>query len=262
MSDTTVTVEVRDGVARLTLNRPQARNAVDLALARDLLEGALACGRDPSARAVLVTGAGPVFSVGGDLRAFAAAGECAPALFTEITAFLHAAVTRLARLDAPVVAAVNGAAAGAGMSLAAAADLVIAAESARFTMAYTAVGLTPDGSSTYFLRRVIGLRRTQELMLTNRTLSAAEALDWGLVTRVVPDAELAAESEKLAAALAAGPTRAFGGVKKLLLASAANGLETQMELEGMTLSETGGTADAREGISAFLEKRKASFAGR
>ena len=128
-------------------------------------------------------------------------------------------LTRLASMNAPLIAAVNGVAAGAGMSLAAACDLVIAAESATFTMAYTAAGLTPDGSSTWFLPRLIGLRRTQELMLTNRRLSAAEALDWQLVNQVVPDDQLAAQVDKLASRLASGATHAFGVVKKLLAAS-------------------------------------------
>jgi 2-(1,2-epoxy-1,2-dihydrophenyl)acetyl-CoA isomerase len=164
-------------------------------------------------------------------------------------------------MNAPVVAAVNGVAAGAGMSLVCAADLAIAAESAKFTMAYTRAGLAPDGSSTFFLPRLVGVRRAVELMLTSRMLSAQEALEWGIVSRVVPDAQLPAEAAALASELAAGPTGAFGTVKKLVLASAAASLETQMELEARGIADAGRSADGREGIAAFLEKRAPKFRG-
>jgi 2-(1,2-epoxy-1,2-dihydrophenyl)acetyl-CoA isomerase len=147
------------------------------------------------------------------------------------------------------------------MSLVCHADLAVAAESAKFSMAYTAAGLTPDGSATYFLSRMIGRRRAVELMLTNRRLSAAEALDWSIVNRVVPDEELMAEAEKLARELASGPTRAYGGVKKLLIASTTNDLETQMDLERKFIVDTAGSADGAEGIDAFLKKRAPKFTG-
>jgi 2-(1,2-epoxy-1,2-dihydrophenyl)acetyl-CoA isomerase len=156
---------------------------------------------------------------------------------------------------------VNGAAAGAGFSLVAAVDLAIASESSSFMMAYTAAGLVPDGSSTFFLPRTLGRRRTLELMLLNRRLSAGEALDWGIVNRVVPDAELAAEAEKLATTLAAGPTGAYGLTKKLVL-STSETLEAQMELETRAISDVARTDDAKGGIRAFLEKRKPAFQGR
>ena len=147
------------------------------------------------------------------------------------------------------------------MSIVCHADIAIAAASARFTMAYTAAGLAPDGSSTYFLPRIVGYRRAAELMLTNRSLSAEEALEWNLVNRVVPDSDLMAEAERVAQALAQGPTRAFGAVKRLLIAGATNDLEPQMDLETQSIVEMAGTRDGREGIHAFLEKRAPRFTG-
>jgi 2-(1,2-epoxy-1,2-dihydrophenyl)acetyl-CoA isomerase len=147
------------------------------------------------------------------------------------------------------------------MSLCLFADLVLAAESARFTLAYTRAGLSPDGGSTYFLPRIIGVRRALELALTNRVLTAKEALDWGIVTRVVPDAELQAEAQTLAKQLAAGATRAFGAAKRLLHHSSSESLETQMELEAQAIADQARTRDAREGIAAFIAKRPASFRG-
>jgi len=261
MTYATVDLKIADGVAHITLNRPEAAKAIDLTMARELFDAAIRCDAHGDVRAVVLTGAGRAFSAGGDVRAFAAAGERLPAVLKELTAHLHGAVSRLARMNAPVIAAVNGVAAGAGMSLACAADIVLAAESARFTMAYTRLGFTPDGSSTFFLARLIGLRRAQELLFTNRMLTASEALAWNLVTRVVPDADVSAQAEQLARELAAGPTRAFGGVKRLLLAAASTGLETQMELETELIADAACGADGREGPAAFVAKRPPRFIG-
>jgi 2-(1,2-epoxy-1,2-dihydrophenyl)acetyl-CoA isomerase len=253
--------EVRDGVAYLTLNRPKAANALDLTMVRELVAVAERCDGDPSIRALLLTGAGRMFCAGGDLRSFAAAEDSIPALVREVADTLHKALSIFARMNAPIVAAVNGVAAGAGMSIVCHADMAIAAESAKFTMAYTAAGLTPDGSSTFFLPRIIGRRRTVDLMLTNRRLSAAQAAEWDIVNRVVPDDELLAEAEALAKQLASGPTRAYGGVKKLMVASAANDLETQMDLETDFIAGMTETKDGIEGMNAFLEKRSPDFTG-
>jgi len=261
MTYETLTFKSEDAVARITLNRPDAANGMDTAMMRDLMQASIACDEDPTIRAVVVTGAGKMFCAGGDLKHFATCGDGLGAKLKELTVNLHAAISRFARMEAPVVMAVNGMAAGAGMSLAASGDLVFAAESAAFTMAYTAAGLAPDGSSTYFLPRLIGLRKTQELMLTNRRLTAKEALEWGIVNRVVSDGELLAAATALARDLAAGPTRSHGAVKRLLAASFDNGLETQMELEARTIAEVSRTADAKEGIRAFLQKRKPVFSG-
>jgi 2-(1,2-epoxy-1,2-dihydrophenyl)acetyl-CoA isomerase len=257
-----ITLERHDGVATLTLNRPQAANSIDLALARELMEAAIVCDDDPDTRAVILTGAGTMFCAGGDLRSFADAGTGISGRLKELTAYLHAAISRLTRMNAPVVAAVNGMAAGAGFSLAIAADLTIASETAGFVMAYTNAGLVPDGSSTFFLPRRIGDRRTRELMLTNRRLTAAEALDWGLVNQVVAADQLLPTADTLARTLAQGPTRAFGAVKTLLNGSFETGLETQMELEARAIAAASITPDGQEGIGAFLEKRKPQFTGR
>ncbi len=261
MSRETLDFEVRDAVAHLTLNRPDAANAIDLTLARELVRAAERC-EEGDVRAVLVRGAGRMFCAGGDLASFAAAGDGLPALIRELADTLHEALARFARMDAPLVAAVNGAAAGAGMSLVVLCDFALAAESAKFAMAYTAAGLSPDGSSTWFLPRTIGVRRTKELMIANRRLSAAEAAEWGIVNRVVPDDALDAEAEKLARELAAGPTRSFGSVKRLLLASPEADLEAQLAAETDGIAAMSGTADGREGIAAFLEKRRPAFSGR
>lgn len=253
--------DVADGVATIVLDRPEAANAIDLALGRELMQVAIRCDADPGVRAVLLTGAGKMFCVGGDLKAFASCGDALPSVLKELTTYLHAATSRFARMTAPLVVAVNGTAAGAGFSLAVSGDLVVMAESAVLAMAYTAAGLSPDGSSTYFLPRLVGLRRAQELMLTNRRLSSAEALAWGLVNRVVPDAELSRAATDLAVQLAQGATRAFGVVKRLLASSFQESLETQMELEARGIAAMAGSADGREGIEAFLAKRAAKFTG-
>jgi 2-(1,2-epoxy-1,2-dihydrophenyl)acetyl-CoA isomerase len=262
MSFETLLFDVQDHVARLTLNRPDVGNSMNAVMMRDLRDAAIRCDEDPEIRAVIIAGAGKMFCAGGDLRAFAAEGDGLPAYLKGITNDLHGAVSRLCRMDAPVVSAVKGVAAGAGFSLACAADMVIAAESARFTVAYTGVGLPPDGSCSFFLPRLVGLRRTQELMLTRRILKASEALDWNLVTRVVPDDDLEAESAKLVAQLAAGPTRAFGSVKRLLLQSSGDHLESQMEREARCIADAARSADGKEGIAAFLAKREADFTGK
>jgi 2-(1,2-epoxy-1,2-dihydrophenyl)acetyl-CoA isomerase len=261
MSFDTLLYEVRDGVANITLNREKAANAIDLQMAKDLMYAALQADEDSEVRAVVIGATGKMFCAGGDLGAFSAAGDAMPSLLKEMTTYLHAGISRFARMRAPVIASVGGTAAGAGFSLVCSTDLAICGESAKFTMAYTRVGLTPDGSSTYSLPRLIGTRRTLELMLTNRVLSAAEALEWGLVNRVVPDAELADATAKLANQLAKGATSAFGATKKLVLQSAGQTLETQMELETRGISDAARTDDAKAGLEGFLTKQPAKFPG-
>jgi 2-(1,2-epoxy-1,2-dihydrophenyl)acetyl-CoA isomerase len=258
---TTIRAEVADdGVATLTLARPEAGNGISLELARDLNEITTEWSVDRRVRAVLVQGEGKNFCVGGDLKSFAARDDL-PAHLTDVTTYLHAALSRLARLDAPVVAAVQGSAAGAGMSLAALADIVLVGASSRFVMAYTAIGLTPDGSSTWSIPRLVGLRRALELALTNRVLSAEEAVAEGIATRVVDDDRLAEEALAVARALAAGPTGALGAAKRLLRGSLAHDLETQMALETEAIASAAASADAKEGIAAFLAKRPPDFKG-
>jgi 2-(1,2-epoxy-1,2-dihydrophenyl)acetyl-CoA isomerase len=260
MSYETLEYAVSDGVAFITLAREDAANALDLTVCQELSEVALAAQEDASVRAVVLSGKGRMFCAGGDLGAMAESDE-PPKLLKRMTIHLHAAVAMFARMDAPVIAAVNGTAAGAGFSLVCAADLAIAAENAKFTLAYTGAGLTPDGSSTYFLPRLVGRRRSLELMLSNRVLSAAEALEWGIVNQVVPKGEAGKAAAELAAKLAQGPTSAYGVTKRLVLDGSENGLETQMELEGSAIARASAGSDGKEGIAAFLAKRAPKFSG-
>ena len=263
MAYETVTLARAAGVATLTLNRPEAFNALDMTLGRDLFHAVLEADDDAAVRAIVVTGAGKAFCAGGDVKAFADNLDRIGALIKELTTYLHGAVSRLCRTEKPVIMAINGVAAGGGMSLELAGDLVLAAESARFTMAYSKIAATPDGSSTYYLPRLIGVRRALELYLTNRALSAREAQEWGLITRVVPDGELASAADALARELAQGPTRAFGGAKRLFHQSTWESLETQMELEAQAIAASGRTDDFRAGVTAFANKQPAPpFRGR
>jgi 2-(1,2-epoxy-1,2-dihydrophenyl)acetyl-CoA isomerase len=226
-------------------------------LTRELAVAAALCDTKAT-KVVTITGAGRFFCAGGDLKAVAAAPN-AGAYVKGIADDLHRALSTFARMDAVVITAVNGTAAGAGFSLAVAGDLALSAESAKFTMAYTKAGLSPDGSASYYLPRLIGIRRTQQLMLTNRTLTAAEALDWGLLTEVVPDAELAARAEALADEMARTSRTSNGTVKRLLLGTYRTGFEEQMELEGRYIADSANSADGQEGIAAFLGKRPPAF---
>ena len=255
-------LERRDHVATITLDRPDAYNALDLGLGRELFHAALEVDEDPGVRCVVITGAGKAFCAGGDVKAFVDNLPRIGVLVKELTTYMHGAVSRLTRSVKPVIMAVNGVAAGGGLSFALSGDLVVAAESARFTMAYAKIAATPDGSSSYFLPRLVGLRRALELYLTNRVLSAREALEWGLVTRVVPDAELRSAVDALARELAAGPTLAFGGAKRLFHQSTWESLETQMELEAQAIAASGHTEDFRAGVTAFADKRTPIFHGK
>ena len=257
-----MTYERRDHVAWITFNRPQAFNAINLQATQEFCDIVNRCSIDTSIRAVVLTGAGDrAFCAGGDVAEFVQRGDEVEMLLREMTSALHTGVSRLAWLRAPVIAAVNGVAAGAGLSLAACCDLAVAADTARFTSAYTQIGLTPDGSSTYFLTRLVGERRVKELYLTNRVLTAPEALDWGLVNRVVPAADLMAEVTQLATQLAKGPTQAYEGVKQLVRMSGHDTLESQIERETRSIAQMSRTRDAREGLKAFVEKRKPRFVG-
>ena len=254
--------DIRENVAWITFNRPDALNAINRQAVVEFCDIVNRCTVDRTIRAVVLTGTGErAFCAGGDVAEFAQAGDKIEMLVREMTAVLHVGISRLAWLHAPVIAAINGVAAGAGLSFAACCDLAIAADHARFTSAYTHIGLTPDGSSTFFLNRLLGRRRVLELYMTNRILSAQEALDWGLVNRVVPAADLMGEVTKLARQLASGPTRAYAGIKKLVMMSPNDTLESQMERETRVIAEMSATQDAREGISAFVAKRKPHFIG-
>ncbi len=255
----TMGYEVADGVATITLRRPEAANSLTMQMGRELMDVSIRVDEDPSVRAVVLTGEGRMFCAGADLKDFPPAGPEMSTRIKELTTYLHAAVSRFTRMDAPMICAINGTAAGAGMSLALIGDLALAADSARFTMAYSRIALTPDGSSTYFLPRLVGLRRSLELCLTNRMLSAQEAENWGLVNRVVPADELQSEAQALAAQLAAGPTESIGAAKRLYHSSWREGLESQMELETREIAAAARRPEAKEGMAAFFEKRDPVF---
>jgi 2-(1,2-epoxy-1,2-dihydrophenyl)acetyl-CoA isomerase len=258
MTDFETLTFVQSGpITSIVLNRPDAANGMNDTLTRELSVAATLCDTETT-KVVTITGAGRFFCAGGDLKAMAAAPN--PGAFVKgIADDLHRALSTFARMDAIVITVVNGTAAGAGFSLAVTGDLVLSAESAKFTMAYTKAGLSPDGSSSYYLPRLVGLRRAQELMLTNRTLSAAEALDWGLLTEVVPDAELSARAAALAEQLATTSRSSNGTVKRLLLGTYRTGLEEQMELESQYIRDSARSADGQEGIAAFVGKRAPKF---
>lgn len=255
----TLSVDRRGKIVVITLNRPEDANCVNLQMATELASAASHCDTDSSVRAVILTSSGRFFCGGGDVKAMAASDGEGASTIKRMADELHRAISTFARMSAPLIVAVNGTAAGAGFSLAATGDLVIASESATFVMAYTGVGLSPDGSSSYFLPRLIGLRRTQELMFTNRKLSASEALDWGVVTSIAQPEKLMETAFKVAEYCVAGSAESNSVVKKLLLETFGNSLETQMEIEGRHIARCAATVNGQEGIRAFAEKRLPRF---
>jgi 2-(1,2-epoxy-1,2-dihydrophenyl)acetyl-CoA isomerase len=247
-------------VGTIILNRPDALNALDFALAEGMLRAAEDCEADPEVRAVVVGGAGRAFCAGGDLKAIARSEDFdPPGYLRHLTLLLHPTVSCLTRMPKPVIARVHGAAGGAGMSLVLACDLAVAAHSARFSTAYLRVALCPDGSMTYFLPRVVGVRKALELILLNETLDAEEALRLGLVNRVVPDAELENATFEIAKRLARSPALAVARAKELTYRGLAESLESQMENERWAIVSCAGSDDFREGTNAFFERREARF---
>jgi len=251
--------EKQGAIARLALNRPDAANGLDSLMASELKQAAQLCSGDPELKAVVLSASGRFFCAGGDIKEMMSHGDEVGAAVRSLADDLHSAISTLSRMQAALIVAVNGVAAGAGFSLALIGDIVLAAESSSFTMAYTRAGLCPDGSSSYFLPRLVGLRKAQELMLTNRTLGPQEACALGVVTRVVADNDLVAQAEQVASDLANSAHLSTAYVKKLLLASPGNDLEAQMELEGQLVSRCAASPDGREGIQAFVDKRKPEF---
>lgn len=251
--------EQANGVAWLTLNRPTVGNAIDVSLSQELVKAAIACDEDEAVRCVVMSGSGRLFCAGGDISAFAAAGDAIADLLKELATNLHAAILRFSRMNKPLVTAINGPAGGAGVSLAILGDIALAAKSAHFTLAYSAIGLSPDGGTTWLLPRLIGLRRAQEMAMLNKRYSAEEAAEVGLVTRVVDDEALTSETEAVAEKLASSATQALGRARSLLLSSFTSTLEAQLNAEARSIIEAGQSSEAREGIRAFLEKRKPDF---
>ncbi|MDH6221519.1 2-(1,2-epoxy-1,2-dihydrophenyl)acetyl-CoA isomerase [Streptomyces pseudovenezuelae] len=255
-----VGVEIQDdGLARVTLRRGQAGNAIDLETARGLLDAARACER-AAVRAVLLTGEGKSFCVGGDLGEFSRlSGEALEKHLVAVTDALHDALRTFASIDAPMVAAVQGAVAGAGIGLAAAADVTLAADNVTFTAAYTGVGYSPDAGVSWRLPRLVGPKRAVELLLTNRRVPAAEAATIGLVSRVVAFGELAAEAERTAEALRRGPTSAFGATRRLVASGQTADLTRHLDEEARALAAAAASDEGREGVAAFLDKRGPDF---
>ncbi|MDO9407412.1 enoyl-CoA hydratase/isomerase family protein [Patulibacter sp.] len=255
-----IAVAVDGGVATLTLARPDTGNAIDPVLARELREAAEGLAARDDVRAVLLRAEGKMFCVGGDVGFFASAPDRHAALHA-LAGDLHDGIRALVALDVPIVAAVQGAAAGAGMSLACAADVVIAGPAASFTVAYTAVGLSPDGGQSWTLPRLVGVRRAADMMLRNTRVKADEALRIGLVTEVVAQDALLERTTTVAHELAAGPTGALAATRRLLRASATATLDEQLDAERESIAVRGATAEAGEGIAAFLQRRPADFPG-
>jgi 2-(1,2-epoxy-1,2-dihydrophenyl)acetyl-CoA isomerase len=260
MSDT-VLYSVADSVATITLSRPSVMNALDARMIVQLREAAERAEEDGAARAVVIRGTGPAFLAGGDVAQFHANLERMPGLVREGAPELHRAILALRRAPKPVLAAVHGAVAGAGVSVMAAADLAIAAEGTKFTLAYSRLGTSPDGGATHFLPRLVGTRKALELLLLSDTFDAAEALRLGLVNRVVAADKLAAEAEALARRLAQGATGAFAEIKRLVNQTYDQTLAAQLDAEVEAFARCAGTRDFAEGVTAFVEKRKPNFKG-
>jgi 2-(1,2-epoxy-1,2-dihydrophenyl)acetyl-CoA isomerase len=246
------------GVLTITLNRPDVLNAFNTALHK-ALGAALKEARDPEVRAVVVTGAGRGFCVGQDLTEFR---DAARDIAGHLRSSYHPNIHAVRALEKPVIAAVNGPAAGAGLSFAAACDLRIAADSATFVPAFVNIGLVPDSGGTFFISRILGPSRAFEWMSSGRRLTAAEAQQWGLVSEVVEADRLADHVAELAAGIAAMPTRAIGMTKRLFDAAPTNSLDEQLELEAQLQAAATKSEDFQEGVAAFLEKRDPNFSGR
>lgn len=255
----TLTAIRQDAVLVVTLNRPDNANSLNLSMAQDLADVAARCDGDATIQAVVLTATGRFFCAGGDVAEMSASGDVTAVRVKRLADELHRAISTFSRMPAPLIVAVNGMAAGAGFSLAATGDMVLVSEDASFTMAYRGVGLSPDGSSSYFLPRLIGLRKTQELMLTNRKLTAREAVEWGVATRVVPAPNLMDAALELAHEVSQAAPQSNAVIKRLLLQTFGNSLETQMEIEGRAIAQCAGSSHGREGIRAFMEKRKPVF---
>jgi 2-(1,2-epoxy-1,2-dihydrophenyl)acetyl-CoA isomerase len=259
-----VNVSVAEGLATIELNRPDALNAWNAELGAQLRAAVERASSDDAVRAVLIRGAGRAFSSGADLRDLGGEDvtpDGVPDLHKVLTERYHPIITGIRRMPKPVVAAVNGPAVGIGLSLALSCDLVIAAESAYLLLAFVNIGLVPDGGSSLFVPARVGFTRAAELALLGERLSAPQALEWGLINRVVPDAALAAESEALGRRLAAGPTRSYAGAKRQLNAMVYGRLDEQLALEAEVQQEMARSRDFTEGVTAFVQKRQANFQG-
>jgi 2-(1,2-epoxy-1,2-dihydrophenyl)acetyl-CoA isomerase len=259
-----VLLDVSDGVAVVTLNRPDAMNSLDVATKVALRDAVTTVAEDPAVRCVVLTGTGRAFCVGQDLKEHVELLQNGGSdqLFRTVPDHYNPTVTALATMPKPVVAAINGVAAGAGASLAFACDYRLLADGAGFNLAFTGVGLSCDTGSSWTLPRLVGQARALELLYEPRTIPAREALELGLATRVVPSADLADETASLATRLASGPTAAYGAIRRSVAFSAGHGFAESLAFEAEMMTLTGGTEDHRNAVASFVAKQKPTFEGR
>ena len=260
-SHETIDVRIEGAAATIELNRPDQLNAWDLELGTELHEAVKSLAADEAVRAVMITGAGRAFSAGADLKEERSADDGLPDLGERLKSLYNPIIVEIREMPKPVVAAVNGPAVGVGCALALACDLIVAAESAYFLLAFVNIGLVPDGGSSATVPARAGFARAAEMSMLGEKVPADQALDWGLVNRVVPDDELAAEGLALRDRLAAGPTRSYANTKRLLNRRLLAGLQEQLDAEADFQSEQGQTADFVEGVLSFVQKREANFTG-
>ena len=255
----------QDSIVTLTMNRPEARNALSMEMRSQLNDALHDIEQDPTVRCVVLQGAGEHFMAGGDVKSMAESIQQSPQQVKKEFVLriheLHPIMFAMRRMPKPIIASVRGAAAGAGVSLALACDLIMASEDAFFTLAYCHIGTSPDGSSTFHLPRTVGIKKAMEIALLGDRFDAKTAQDWGLINFVVPTEKLTEETHKLATRLADGPTHVYGNTKSLLYRSIQSDFESQLQAEGEAFSDCASRADFREGVTAFVEKRKANFTG-
>lgn len=258
-------VDVQDNIATLTFNRPEARNALSLEMRAMLRDSLHEIETDRRVRCVVMRGAGDHFMAGGDVKSMHGYLDEPPEVirntFVNRIHDLHPIMFAMRRMPKPIIASVAGAAAGAGVSMALACDLVVADENAFFTLAYVHIGTSPDGSASFHLPRAVGIKKAMEIALLGDRFDAVAARDVGMINFVAPAGTLAAETDRLARRLAAGPTHVYGNTKRLLYRSLENEFESQLQLEAETFADCASRADFREGVTAFVEKRKANFSG-
>jgi len=262
MAFETINFEIKNRVGMVTMNRPDEANALNAQMAAELFEVSVQCSRNEDLGALIVTANGKMFNAGGDLKEFnSPPGNRKDEHLSRVASNLHDALIRFAYMDAPVIMAVNGTAAGGGFSLALSGDYILASDKAKFVSAYTASGLTPDGSSTFYLAKHVGLLKAKELFLTNKMLTAKEAVEWGFVNEVTVHENLMDRANELAMQFAKGPTKAFGGVKRMLLSAFSDPIEAQLDKETRHIVGTMDTHDGPHGLNAFLNKERPEFKG-